>query len=172
MYTRSLPYPSGLGCNRRAGLYPKDPERFGVVEFDKNKKAISIEEKPSKAKSNFAVTGLYFYDNDVVEIANFTAPSARNEIEITSINNYYLKQGNLKVNILPRGTAWFDTGTFENLYDATTYVRLLEARQGVKIACLEEIAYRMKYINAEQVRKLAEPLKKNGYGKYLLNLIK
>lgn len=152
--------------------YPvSNPTEYGVVSIDQFGAPIDIVEKPLVPPSNLAVPGLYFYDNDVVEIANFTAPSARNEIEITSINNYYLKQGNLKVNILPRGTAWFDTGTFENLYDATTYVRLLEARQGVKIACLEEIAWRNNWIDNESLLRIAAKANNDPNRNYLESLV-
>jgi len=154
------------------GYYVNDPERYGVAEFDSKGNVISIEEKPNDPKSNFAVVGLYFYTNDVVQIAKNTQPSERGELEITSVNQAYLKQKTLKVELLGRGFAWLDTGTHDSLMEAGQFIETIEKRQGLKVACLEEIAYRMKYINAEQVRKLAEPLKKNGYGKYLLNLIK
>ena len=149
-----------------------DPERYGVVEFDEHKKAITIEEKPKQPKSNFAVPGLYFYDNEVVAISKKLKPSARGEYEITDVNKEYLKNGNLKVCILDRGTAWLDTGTFESLSDASEFVRVIEKRQGTKIGCIEEIAYRMKFINKEKLIQLAEPLAKSGYGKYLQNLVK
>ena len=149
-----------------------DPERYGVVEFDEHKKAITIEEKPKQPKSNFAVPGLYFYDNEVVAISKNLKPSARGEYEITDVNKEYLKNGNLKVCILDRGTAWLDTGTFESLSDASEFVRVIEKRQGTKIGCIEEIAYRMKFINKEKLIQLAEPLAKSGYGKYLQNLVK
>jgi glucose-1-phosphate thymidylyltransferase len=153
------------------GYYVNDPGRYGVAEFDTKGNVISIEEKPNDPKSNFAVVGLYFYTNDVVQIAKNTQPSERGELEITSVNQAYLKQKTLKVELLGRGFAWLDTGTHDSLMQAGQFIETIEKRQGLKVACLEEIAYRMKYINAEQVRKLAEPLKKNGYGKYLLNLI-
>ena len=153
------------------GYYVNDPERYGVAEFDTKGNVISIEEKPNDPKSNFAVVGLYFYTNDVVQIAKNTQPSKRGELEITSVNQTYLQQKTLKVELLGRGFAWLDTGTHDSLMEAGQFIETIEKRQGLKVACLEEIAYRMKYINAEQVRKLAEPLKKNGYGKYLLNLI-
>jgi len=149
-----------------------DPERYGVVEFDAEMKAISIEEKPLKPKSNYAVPGLYFYDNSVVEIAKNLKPSERGEYEITDINANYLKQGKLKVAILDRGTAWFDTGTFSSLMQAGQFVQVIEERQGLKIGCIEEIAYRNGFISKEQLKKLAEPLVKSGYGKYLLLLAK
>jgi len=154
------------------GHYVNDPERYGVAEFDTKGNVISIEEKPNDPKSNFAVVGLYFYTNDVVQIAKNIQPSKRGELEITSVNQTYLEQKTLKVELLGRGFAWLDTGTHDSLMEAGQFIETIEKRQGLKVACLEEIAYRMKYINAEQVRKLAEPLKKNGYGKYLLNLIK
>jgi glucose-1-phosphate thymidylyltransferase len=153
------------------GYYVNDPERYGVAEFDTKGNVISIEEKPTNPKSNFAVVGLYFYTNDVVQIAKNIQPSKRGELEITSVNQTYLQHKTLKVELLGRGFAWLDTGTHDSLMQAGQFIETIEKRQGLKVACLEEIAYRMKYINAEQVRKLAEPLKKNGYGKYLLNLI-
>ncbi len=149
----------------------RDPERYGVVEFDKQNKAISIEEKPKQPKSNFAVPGLYFYDNSVIQVAKDLKPSAREEYEITDINKIYLQQGKLKVGILDKGTAWLDTGTFASLMQAAQYVQVIEERQGYKIGCIEEIAYSMGYINAEQLRKIADPLVKSGYGKYLLSLL-
>lgn len=149
-----------------------DPERYGVVEFDKNNNVISIEEKPREPKSNFAVPGLYLYDNSVVEIAKNLKPSARGEYEITDVNKEYLKRKKLKVGILGRGTAWLDTGTFASLMQAGQFVQVIEERQGLKIGCIEEIAYRMGYINKVQLKQLAEPLLKSGYGKYLLQLIK
>jgi glucose-1-phosphate thymidylyltransferase len=154
------------------GYQVKDAERFGVVEFDKNYKAISIEEKPEKAKSDFAVTGLYFYDNDVVEIAKNIKPSARGELEITCINNEYLKRGDLNVELLGRGFAWLDTGTYDSLMDAGQYVQTIEKRQGFKIACLEEIAFNRGWLTAEQIKAIAKPLMKNSYGEYLLDLVK
>jgi len=149
-----------------------DPERYGVVEFDAEMKAISIEEKPLKPKSNYAVPGLYFYDNSVVEIAKNLKPSERGEYEITDVNANYLKQGKLKVAILDRGTAWFDTGTFSSLMQAGQFVQVIEERQGLKIGCIEEIAYRNGFISKDQLKKIAEPLVKSGYGKYLLQLAK
>ncbi len=147
-----------------------DPERYGVVEFDTNNKAITIEEKPKFPKSNFAVPGLYFYDNSVVEVAKNIQPSARGEYEITDVNRYYLEQGKLKVGILSRGTAWLDTGTFATLLQASQFVQVIEERQGLKIGCIEEIAYRMGFIDRRQLEILAQPLLKSGYGNYLLNL--
>jgi glucose-1-phosphate thymidylyltransferase len=148
-----------------------DPERYGVVEFDADNKVISIEEKPTHPKSNYAVPGLYFYDNDVVEIAKNIAPSPRGEYEITDVNKEYLKQGRLSVGILNRGTAWLDTGTFASLMQAGQFVQVIEERQGMKVGCIEEVAYRMGYIDKVQLKKIAEPLVKSGYGQYLLNLI-
>jgi glucose-1-phosphate thymidylyltransferase len=153
------------------GYQVKDPERFGVVEFDKNKKAISIEEKPIKAKSNFAVTGLYFYDNTVIEIAKKIKPSERGELEITCVNNEYLKQGKLSVELLGRGFAWLDTGTYDSLMDAGQYVQTIEHRQGFKIACLEEIAFNQGWLSAEQIKEISKPLMKNTYGEYLISLL-
>ena len=147
-----------------------DPERYGVVEFDANKNAISIEEKPKNPKSNYAVPGLYFYDNDVVGIAKAMKPSPRGELEITDVNNEYLKRKKLKVAIMSRGTAWLDTGTFESLLQAGNFVQVIESRQGLKIGCIEEVAYRMGFINKTQLLELAKPLEKSGYGKYLAQL--
>lgn len=147
-----------------------DPERYGVVEFDENMKAVSIEEKPSKPKSNFAVPGLYFYDNDVVRIARELKPSARGEYEITDVNKEYLKNNKLSVAVLDRGTAWLDTGTFDSLSDASEFVRVIEKRQGTKIGCIEEIAYRNKFISKDQLLRMAESLSKSGYGDYLKTL--
>ena len=149
-----------------------DPERYGVVEFDENHRVLSIEEKPQVPKSNYAVTGLYFYDNDVVEIAKNLKPSPRGEFEITDINKEYLKQGKLKVSIMDRGTAWLDTGTFSSLMQAGQFVQVIEERQGLKIGCIEEVAFNMGYINKEKLIKLATPLTKSGYGNYLLELAK
>ena len=149
-----------------------DPQRYGVVEFDTDNNAISIEEKPLRPKSNFAVPGLYLYDNSVVEVAKNILPSARGEYEITDVNRWYLKQGRLKVGILDRGTAWLDTGTFESLLQASQFVEVIEQRQGLKIGCVEEIAYRMGFIDAAQLEKIAQPLLKSGYGEYLINILK
>ncbi|MEY4382911.1 MAG: Glucose-phosphate thymidylyltransferase [Bacteroidota bacterium] len=148
-----------------------DPERYGVVEFDANNKVLSIEEKPKQPKSNYAVPGLYFYDNEVVEIAKNIAPSPRGEYEITDVNKVYLEKGKLSVGILNRGTAWLDTGTFASLMQAGQFVQVIEERQGLKIGCIEEVAYRMGYIDAAQLKKIATPLVKSGYGQYLLNLL-
>ena len=175
-------YGSGLGrqlqeLNDIEGGYVfayevSDPERYGVVEFDESNKVLSIEEKPKQPNSNFAVPGLYFYDNEVVAISKNLKPSPRGEYEITDVNKEYLKRGSLKVCILDRGTAWLDTGTFESLNDASEFVRVIEKRQGTKIGCIEEIAYRMKFIDKEKLMQLAEVLSKSGYGKYLQNLAK
>ena len=147
-----------------------DPERYGVVEFDSSMKAISIEEKPSKPKSNYAVPGLYFYNNEVVSIAKALKPSPRGELEITDVNNTYLKQGKLKVALMSRGTAWLDTGTFDSLMQAGNFVQVIEQRQGLKIGCIEEIAYRLGFIDRHQLMNLAKPLEKSGYGQYLKNI--
>lgn len=149
-----------------------DPERYGVVDFDEHKNVLSIEEKPVQPKSNYAVPGLYFYDNTVVNIAKNLKPSARGEYEITDVNKEYLRQGKLKVGILGRGTAWLDTGTFPSLMQAGQFVQVIEERQGLKIGCIEEVAYQMGFIDRHQLRKIAEPLLKSGYGEYLLRLIK
>ena len=147
-----------------------DPERYGVVEFDENFKALSIEEKPDHPKSNFAVPGLYFYDNSVIGVAKNIKPSPRGEYEITDVNRWYLEQGKLKVGVLSRGIAWLDTGTFESLLQAAQFVEVVQNRQGLKIGCIEEIAYRMKFIDREQLNQIARPLLKSGYGQYLINL--
>ncbi|HGF8122171.1 glucose-1-phosphate thymidylyltransferase RfbA [Enterococcus faecium] len=152
------------------GYHVNDPERFGVVDFDDNMQALSIEEKPVKPKSNYAVTGLYFYDNDVVEIAKTIQPSERGELEITDLNKAYLERGDLAVEVMGRGYAWLDTGTHESLLEASTFIETIEKRQNLKVACLEEIAYRMGYISKEHLVELAQPLKKNQYGQYLLRL--
>jgi glucose-1-phosphate thymidylyltransferase len=148
-----------------------DPERYGVVEFDKNMKAISLEEKPEKPKSNYAVPGLYFYDNSVVEYAKNLQPSARGEYEITDLNKIYLENGKLKVSILERGTAWLDTGTVQSLMQASQFIQVIEERQGFKIGCIEEIAYRKGFINAQDLEKIAQPLLKSGYGQYLMQIL-
>ena len=153
------------------GYHVTDPERYGVVEFDADFKAVSIEEKPVRPKSNYAVTGLYFYDEQVLEIAKSIRPSARGELEITDINRRYLEQGDLNVELMSRGIAWLDTGTHESLLEASSYIHAVETRQGLMVACPEEIVWRMGYIDDSQLRKLAEPIKKNNYGKYLLNLL-
>jgi len=147
-----------------------DPERYGVVEFDGENRAVSIEEKPVNPKSNYAVVGLYFYDNEVVNIAKNIEPSDRGELEITTVNDIYLQRGKLKVQTMSRGSAWLDTGTFESMNDASEYIRVIEKRTGIKIGCIEEIAYKMGYIDKNQLNTIAEPLKKSGYGSYLLNL--
>jgi glucose-1-phosphate thymidylyltransferase len=174
-------YGSGLGDQLSANKNPdggivyayhvSDPERYGVVEFDGDKNVVSIEEKPEKPKSNYAVPGLYFYDNEVISIAKNLKPSARGEYEITDVNKEYLTRGKLRVSIMDRGTAWLDTGTFDSLMQATQFVQVIEQRQGIKIACIEEIAYRKKFITKEQVRAIAKPLLKSGYGQYLLDII-
>ena len=154
------------------GYYVSDPERYGVVEFDKDSKALSIEEKPINPKSNYAVVGLYFYPNSVVEIAKNIKPSHRGELEITTVNQEYLKRGELKVELMGRGFAWLDTGTHESFIEASNYIKMIESRQGLKVACLEVIACKMGYITNQQLLKLAEPLKKNGYGQYLIERAK
>ena len=153
------------------GYYVQDPERYGVVDFDAEGKVLSIEEKPKHPKSNYAVVGLYYYDNDVIEIAKSIKPSARGEIEITDVNKTYLERGTLSVQLMGRGFAWLDTGTHNSLVNATLFVKTIEDRQGLKIACIEEIAYRMGYIDADQLTRIAEPLKKSGYGEYLLTIL-
>lgn len=175
-------YGSGLGTLLKRNNQPQggiiyayhvtDPERYGVVEFDPDGQVISIEEKPTIPKSNYAVPGLYFYDNEVIEIAKKIKPSPRGEYEITDVNKEYLKRGKLSVSVLNRGTAWLDTGTIDSLLQASQFVQVIEQRQGFKIGCIEEVAYRMGYINASQLQKIAQPLVKSGYGEYLLNLIK
>lgn len=154
------------------GQQVADPERYGIVEFDEQMNVLSIEEKPKNPKSNYAIPGLYFFDNDVVEIAKNVQPSARGEIEITEVQNAYLKAGKLKVNLLDRGTAWLDTGTFASMNQAAQFVQVIEERQGLKIGCIEEAAFRQGFISAEQLEKIAEPLKKSGYGNYIESLIK
>jgi glucose-1-phosphate thymidylyltransferase len=174
-------YGTGLGDQLAANTNPEggivyayhvsDPERYGVVEFDEENNAVSIEEKPANPKSNYAVPGLYFYNNEVISIAKNLKPSPRGEYEITDVNKEYLKRGKLKVSIMDRGTAWLDTGTFDSLLQATQFVHVIEQRQGIKIACIEEIAYRKKFISKEQMRAIAQPLLKSGYGQYLLDII-
>ena len=154
------------------GYWVRDPERYGVVELDAAGKAISIEEKPKQPKSHYAVTGLYFYDNEVVSIAKGLRPSPRGELEITDVNAEYMRRGKLDVELMGRGYAWLDTGTHESLMQASTFIQIIEERQGLKVACPEEVAFRMGYIDAAQVARLAEPMKKNGYGQYLLDLVK
>jgi len=154
------------------GYYVRDPERYGVVDFDNNGKAIHLEEKPEKPRSHYAVTGLYFYDNKVVDMARNLKPSSRGELEITDINKLYLEKQALSVELLGRGTAWLDTGTHESLLQAANFIEVVDSRQGLKVCCPEEIAYRMNYINAEQLETLAEPLQKNGYGQYLYQILK
>ncbi|MBW2169280.1 MAG: glucose-1-phosphate thymidylyltransferase RfbA [Deltaproteobacteria bacterium] len=154
------------------GYWVKDPERYGVVTFDEKGQATGIEEKPTRPKSNYAVTGLYFYDNTVLEIAAGLKPSARGELEITDINRNYLVRKDLRVELFGRGFAWLDTGTHESLLEASTFIETIEKRQGLKIACIEEIAYRMGYIDADQVRRLAQPMQENGYGQYLTDILK
>jgi glucose-1-phosphate thymidylyltransferase len=175
-------YGAGLGEQLEKNTQPEggivyayhvsDPERYGVVEFDKAKNVISIEEKPAQPKSNYAVPGLYFYNNEVVQIARDLKPSPRGEYEITDVNKEYLRNGKLKVSILDRGTAWLDTGTFDSLMQASQFVQVIEQRQGIKIACIEEIAYRKGFINAAQLETMAQPLLKSGYGQYLMNMLK
>ena len=166
--TQLLQESAQLTSGARVFAYPvHDPERYGVVEFDENKKAISIEEKPTEPKSKYAVPGLYFYDERVVEVAKNVQPSPRGEYEITDINQWYLQRGELEVGIMQRGTAWLDTGTFESLHDAAEFVRVIEKRQDQKIGCIEEVAFRMGYIDGAQLHKIAAPLRKSGYGQYL-----
>ncbi|MBE0621238.1 MAG: glucose-1-phosphate thymidylyltransferase, partial [Burkholderiales bacterium] len=150
----------------------RDPERYGVVEFDRSRKVLSIEEKPKQPKSRYAVTGLYFYDEQVVEFARELKPSTRGELEITDLNRRYLEQGKLNVEVMGRGTAWLDTGTHESLLDASTFIQIIEKRQGLKIACVEEIAYRLGYVDAAQLEHLAAPMRNNGYGQYLLGVLR
>jgi len=174
-------YGTGLGTSLQKCVHPNgghifayhvaNPTAYGVVEFDSTGKALSIEEKPARPKSSYAVPGLYFYDNSVVEVARGIRPSARGELEITDVNRSYLKEGRLQVEVLERGTAWLDTGTFDSLVQAAEFVRVVEERQGLKIGCVEEIAYRQGFITAEQLERLAEPLRKGGYGDYLLGLL-
>ncbi len=174
-------YGEGLSKLLQASIHPDggivfayhvaDPERYGVVEFDEHQRAISIEEKPEQPKSNYAVTGLYFYDNDVVEIAHNIRPSARGEYEITDVNKAYLEQGKLKVNRMNRGMAWLDTGTFPSLMQAGQFVQVIEERQGLRIGCIEEVAYKMGFIDAEKLEEIAKPLLKSGYGEYLMHLL-
>jgi glucose-1-phosphate thymidylyltransferase len=175
-------YGAGLGTQLAHNTNPdggivyayrvSDPERYGVVEFDKNNQVLSIEEKPAQPKSNYAVPGLYFYDNEVLDIAKNLQPSPRGEYEITDVNKEYLKRGKLKVSIMDRGTAWLDTGTFDSLMQASQFVQVIEQRQGIKVACIEEIAWRKGFINNEQLEKIAQPLLKSGYGQYLMTVLK
>lgn len=175
-------YGAGLGTQLEKNAQPEggivyayhvtDPERYGVVEFDKNNQVISIEEKPAQPKSHYAVPGLYFYDNEVVKIAKDLQPSPRGEYEITDVNKEYLRRGKLKVSILDRGTAWLDTGTFDSLMQASQFVQVIEQRQGIKIACIEEIAYRKGFVTKDQLVAMAKPLLKSGYGQYLMNVLK
>jgi glucose-1-phosphate thymidylyltransferase len=174
-------YGTGLESLLEANTHPEggiiyayhvsDPERYGVVEFDNNMNAISIEEKPAQPKSNYAVPGLYFYDNSVIDIAKNLQPSSRGEYEITDVNKAYLEKGHLKVSVLDRGTAWLDTGTFDSLMQASQFVQVIEQRQGIKIACIEEIAYRKGFISKAQLEKIAQPLMKSGYGQYLMQMV-
>ncbi len=174
-------YGTGLGEKLKKNTDPdggivyaykvSDPERYGVIEFDKDNKAISIEEKPTKPKSDYVVPGIYFYDNEVVSIAKALKPSARNEYEITDVNKEYLRRGKLQVSILDRGTAWLDTGTFDSLMQASQFVQVIEQRQGIKIACIEEIAYRKGFISKKQLESMAQPLLKSGYGEYLMKIV-
>lgn len=176
-YGHDLPHELDNAVSQEKGAtvfayHVNDPERYGVVEFDKEGKALSLEEKPKKPKSNYAVTGLYFYDNNVIEIAKTLKPSERGEYEITDINNIYLERGDLSVAIMGRGYAWLDTGTHESLIEAGKFIQTLEARQGLKVSCPEEIAFRKGFIDAAQIRRLAKPLIKNDYGKYLMKMVK
>ncbi|HTW49502.1 MAG TPA: glucose-1-phosphate thymidylyltransferase RfbA [Acidobacteriaceae bacterium] len=172
-FSKQLQKATALETGATVFAYPvHDPERYGVVEFDKAGKAISLEEKPASPKSRYALTGLYFYDDQVVEIAASLKPSARGELEITDLNRRYLEAGRLSVQIMSRGMAWLDTGTHDSLFEAGLFIQTVERRQGLKIACPEEIAYRLGYISAEQLESLAEPVKKSGYGQYLLNLLR
>ncbi|HSB94792.1 MAG TPA: sugar phosphate nucleotidyltransferase [Flavitalea sp.] len=174
-YGRGLGEQLARNTNPDGGIiyayHVSDPERYGVVEFDRQNQVISIEEKPEKPKSNYAIPGLYFYDNEVVQIARELKPSARGEYEITDVNKEYLRLGKLKVSILDRGTAWLDTGTFDSLMQAGQFVQVIEQRQGIKIACIEEIAYRKGFITKDQVLEMAKPLLKSGYGQYLLEIV-